>query len=350
MLLSICIPTYNRLNCLDNCLNSILISSRNVKKFDFEVCISDNYSEQNPIKIISKYTKDLNIIFNRNKRNLGVALNAVKTLKLSNGKYAWLIGNDDLILPNTLNKLKKIFETNIDVEFFFANSYYLNSKELNNYPKPFNTYELENKSLQTISKCTENKRVNFWEVIDPKVSWEFLISIFVCIFNRKMWLEGLDCISKEDIRDTRVWSNFDNTCFNGKVISSVFKNKKSFICAQPMSVNLIGEREWVSMYDFVEIIRIPELLDYYRSQGMNFWKYIYCKNFALRNFFNFFTKILINGESAGRKYVDFNKHFFRNLIYPYAWLSIIFFVIRSINKVFKTKQSKIKFNYDKLKK
>ena len=110
MLLSICIPTYNRLNCLDNCLNSILISSRNVKKFDFEVCISVNYSEQNPIKIISKYTKDLNIIFNRNKRNLGVALNAVKTLKLSNGKYAWLIGNDDLILPSTLNKLKKIFE------------------------------------------------------------------------------------------------------------------------------------------------------------------------------------------------------------------------------------------------
>ena len=33
----------------------------------------------------------------------------------------------------------------------------------------------------------------------------------------------------------------------------------------------------------------------------------------------------------------FNKHFFRNLIYPYAWLSVVFFVIRSINKIFKTK-------------
>ena len=124
----------------------------------------------------------------------------------------------------------------------------------------------------------------------------------------------------------------------------VFKDKKSFICAQPMSVNLIGEREWVSMYDFVEIVRIPELLDYYRSQGMNFWKYIYCKNFALRNFFNFFTKILFNGNIAGKQYVNFYKHFFRNLIYPYAWLSIIFFAIRSINKVFKFRSDENKSN------
>jgi hypothetical protein len=106
---------------------------------------------------------------------------------------------------------------------------------------------------------------------------------------------------------------------------------------QPLSVNLIGEREWVSMYDFVEIIRIPELLDYYRSQGMSFWKYVYCKNYALRNFFNFFTKILINGEGSGKQYVNFYKHFLSNLIYPYSWLSIIFFVIRSIKKVLQFK-------------
>ena len=51
MILSICIPTYNRLENLDNCLNSILISSKNVKNFDFEVCISDNFSDQNPQEI-----------------------------------------------------------------------------------------------------------------------------------------------------------------------------------------------------------------------------------------------------------------------------------------------------------
>ncbi len=109
MILSICIPNYNRLNCLDNCLNSILIASKNVKDFDFEVCISDNNSITNPIEIIEKYKKYYKIIYNRNDENLGFALNAIKTVSVSTGKYAWLIGNDDLILPNTLIELKKNF-------------------------------------------------------------------------------------------------------------------------------------------------------------------------------------------------------------------------------------------------
>ena len=49
MLLSICIPTYNRINQLDNCLNSILISTKKINQTelsDFEVCISDNASQR----------------------------------------------------------------------------------------------------------------------------------------------------------------------------------------------------------------------------------------------------------------------------------------------------------------
>lgn len=337
MILSICIPSYNRLNCLDNCLNSILIASKNVKNFEFEVCISDNNSEENPLEVIDKYKRYYKIIYNRNNENLGFALNAVKTVKISTGKYAWLIGNDDLILPNTLSELKNIFEENIDTEFFFINSYYLNSKYLEKFSHPFDTSELKKIEMQKLSKSKLNKNVNFWEIIDPNVSWEFLIGIFLSIFNRQMWLDGLNCIDKKNIEDKNVWSNFDNTCLNAKVISTVFKDKKSYLCSEPLSVNLIGEREWVSLYDFVEIVRIPELIDYYRSQGMNFFKYVYCKNFALRNFFNFFTKIIINGEKAGRNYVNFYNHFIRNLIYPYAWLSIIFFVMRAIRKITKHK-------------
>ena len=41
MLLSICIPTYNRPVSLLNCLNSIATQKN---KNDFEVCISDNCS------------------------------------------------------------------------------------------------------------------------------------------------------------------------------------------------------------------------------------------------------------------------------------------------------------------
>ncbi len=335
MILSICIPTFNRVRQLDNCLNSILISKNNVDNFNFEVCVSDNNSSQNTYEIIKKYSKDLNITYNKNEKNYGFAINGIKTVSMAKGKYSWMIGDDDLILPETLSKLKKILLHNLDKDYFFINSYHLNSIYLENFNSPFDTKNLNLKTMNTISKLKYDRSGNFWDVIDPKVSWDFLIGIYLNIFNTKKWLNSLDAINKDNIKDTRVWSNFDNTCLHPIIISNAFKNSKVYICAEPLSVNLIGEREWKSMYEFIEIVRIPELLDYYRSQGLNLRKYIYCKNFALRNFSNYLFKIILGGEKMGRNYLNFTKHIFKNLIYPNIYLSPIYFIYRNILKLFK---------------
>ena len=200
MILSICIPSYNRLDCLENCLNSILISSRNASSFEFEICISDNCSDIDPKEIINKFKASLNIKYNRNSKNLGFALNAIKTVNLSQGKYIWIIGNDDLILPNTLKDLQIIFRENIDTKFFFINSYYLNSSKLKEFNHPFNSQELESINMKKLSKTSSSRSVKFWEIIDPKVSWEFLIGIFLSISDRKLWLEGLKCIDKKKLK------------------------------------------------------------------------------------------------------------------------------------------------------
>ena len=107
MLLSICIPTFNRLNCLDNCLNSILIASKN-SNFNFEVCVSDNFSEGEVEKIINNYKGKLNINFSKNKKNLGHGKNFLKSVSMAKGDFVWTLGNDDLLLPNTLKKLYEI--------------------------------------------------------------------------------------------------------------------------------------------------------------------------------------------------------------------------------------------------
>ena len=53
MLLSICIPTYNRPESLLNCLNSLVLQGRK----NFEVCISDNCSKINIYQLIKPYKK-----------------------------------------------------------------------------------------------------------------------------------------------------------------------------------------------------------------------------------------------------------------------------------------------------
>ena len=61
-------------------------------------------------------------------------------------------------------------------------------------------------------------------------------------------------------------------------------NQMLFFCIKPLSVSLHGVREWSDIYPMVEIVRIPEALDYYRSKGLGLFSYIVNKNYALRNF------------------------------------------------------------------
>ena len=61
MIFSICIPTFNRRESLDNCLNSIFISNQYVSDFKYEICISDNCSDKSIFNLVNPYKKKLNL-------------------------------------------------------------------------------------------------------------------------------------------------------------------------------------------------------------------------------------------------------------------------------------------------
>ena len=139
MLLSVCIPTYNRAKSLANCLNSIKIAQKFVCNTEVEVCISDNASDDNTKEIVQRFQKDIKIKYLRNNDNLGFARNAIKTVSSASGEFSWLIGDDDLITPNAFQKISKIIQDNYAVDYFFINSYHLNSNYLKKFETPFDT-------------------------------------------------------------------------------------------------------------------------------------------------------------------------------------------------------------------
>lgn len=329
--LSICIPTYNRPNQLPNCLNSIYLAKKNCN-LEFEVCVSDNGSDYNAKKIINKYKKKLNIKLNINKKNLGYQPNLLKTIYISKGEYVWAIGDDDLLMPNSLKKIEELLKKYKDVDFFYLNSYHLDYKYLNKFKKPFNTKNLP-KKMEKLSKKKKNMKCHFWDLVDYKVSFDFLLGNFLNIFRRKMWLENVNCLDRGLLKDRRVWSNFDNTCAHIKIYANAFKNSMAYFHAEPLTVNAYGIREWGPLYPFIEIVRLPEMLDYYRSRGLGPVKYILNKNYALRNFTNYFFKILIRGKKGGLNYVNFYRHIFLNLLYPNVYLSFFYFLFRKLRNL-----------------
>lgn len=333
--LSICIPTYNRPIHLENCLESIYISKKNCKDFKFEVCISDNGSKHNIIKIVKKYSKKLNVKFNRFKRNLGITPNFLKVVEMASGEFVWTIGNDDLLLPDTLKKISNLLNKYKNTDYFFINSYNLKSDYLNKYKHPFSTYNLPN-NMDRFSKVKKSKSTTFWNIIDPEICFDFLLGMFLSLFRRKSWMENVKYLNMKNAKDKRWMSTPDNTYFNTIIFANAFKNSKAYFQAKPLSVNLAGVREWKVMYVFIMIVRIPGILDYYRSRGMPFAKYYMCKNFALRDFARLMGSIYLSKDKRCLNYFNFWSHIFKNLIFINVYLSPFYYLFSKLKRNFKS--------------
>lgn len=140
ILLSICIPTYNRAEYIGEAIESILKQITPAIKDKVEICVSDNASTDNTQEIVKKY-QDKNIckiIFYKNEKNLGADRNYLKVIEIANGEYCWWLGSDDALEVNTLSTLiEKINATHYDLYLLTQNCYScdFNIKyECNNHP------------------------------------------------------------------------------------------------------------------------------------------------------------------------------------------------------------------------
>ena len=124
-LISICIPVYNRLKPLEYTVPSLLKQVEEDGQGLFEVVISINPAEDGQ-EVVTHYVKDLAMRYemnvNINSRNIGGDLNIVKSIECAKGRFVWVIGDDDLILPGTIKKIVGILQAHKDVTWIFINS------------------------------------------------------------------------------------------------------------------------------------------------------------------------------------------------------------------------------------
>lgn len=128
LLLSICIPTFNRSNILDKTLSNLL------KDPDFdpniiEIIVSDNFSTDNTKEVVKKYPT---VRYYCNEKNI-LDQNFTQVLSYAKGEYIRLF-NDTLQLNNgKLKKMINIIEKNLNnnnnLLFYNNTGIYLNTKK-----------------------------------------------------------------------------------------------------------------------------------------------------------------------------------------------------------------------------
>ncbi|MCG3770996.1 MAG: Abequosyltransferase RfbV [Nitrosomonadaceae bacterium] len=328
MQLSICIPTYNRAAHLANCLQS-LISNQVRSKVKFQVCVSDNCSTDETENVVRRVQASIAIKYHKNLTNLGIPRNFLNAVAMADGEFVWLIGDDDLLLPFAIEQLSQLIEKYSSVDYFYVNSFHLTTQYVFSFPQPFDTANLP-LTMEPFSSWPHSCEMKFMDLIDPRISFDFLGGMYLSVFRRKYWIANTQAIDGAAFVDNRVFSNFDNTFPHVKIFAKAFANSRAYFHGRPLSVCLSGAREWVSMYPLVRSVRLVEALDEYRENGLPYIKYLRCKNYALRNFIPDFAYMCIAGNSSGLAYVRPARLFISNCLYPNLYFSVFYYFARKI--------------------
>ena len=100
-MLSICIPTYNRVRYLKELLPAILVQT---DADDVEVIVSDNASTDGTAEYLST-TDDTHLRWWTNDENIGGDRNFLKCVAKAKGEYVWLFGDDDIMPAGAVGRV-----------------------------------------------------------------------------------------------------------------------------------------------------------------------------------------------------------------------------------------------------
>ncbi|MBL7703550.1 MAG: glycosyltransferase family 2 protein [Ferruginibacter sp.] len=158
MLLSICIPTFNRAGYLDICLNNFCREMKDAGD-GIELIVTDNCSTDDTQETVRKYMLlQKNIQYHKNKSNLGADGNMLTCLEKANGEYCWIFGDDDILLEGQLKIIleqlsKKQFDLIYLGNYWFGEDYLLEKPQKSN-PASAIVFEDKKAFLKTINIWT----------------------------------------------------------------------------------------------------------------------------------------------------------------------------------------------------
>lgn len=217
ILLSVCIPTYNRSGYLRRALESIAVQLADNEDLlnKVEVVVSDNCSTDDTAEAAKSFeSKIKNLTYTKNATNVGFDMNSYNVVSKASGKYCWYLGDDDMIANGGIELMCKTIE-NDEYDFIGVNTKpeednkdYLNKKDLdiktNIIVDEFNDYYFKGYCQGGVSALAFNRQAwlnesNVNDFLQHWLYYETVLKILVStkkklvFIDEKVVLTGQDC-------------------------------------------------------------------------------------------------------------------------------------------------------------
>jgi len=183
---SIIIPVYNIESYLENCLESIL--NQNINNFEI-ILVNDGSTDSSKI-ICDNYAKCNSNISVIHQKNSGASIARNNGLKIAKGKYILFIDSDDFIEPESLNKIIKYTDNNVDIIFLDAYKYF-NNKSIKKMDTDFCTEKLKTNNKDILLDNISRMNKFSGSACSKAIRREFLLDNNI-LFENNITMEDID--------------------------------------------------------------------------------------------------------------------------------------------------------------
>jgi glycosyltransferase involved in cell wall biosynthesis len=253
-ILSICISTYNRSAWLSLSLQN-LFRLLPVPSQYIEVVVCDNASSDKTSEIAKSYFFRPDFKYYRNLKNVGMLGNLKVTAHHATGEYIWILGDDDLPKPDSIERIVKIIETHSGVSLIYLNYAYTREDDAQSIASIDNFL---NESIP-IEPVTVDQIAPV-RVLSTK-SENFFTAIYCLVFRRD---HGLKAYSQNT--SGRPFSSLLTACPTTSYVLNFMMNEQAYWVGTPLVVVNLNV-SWLQYASIWILERLPEAHDLAEKMG-----------------------------------------------------------------------------------
>ncbi|MBL4674908.1 MAG: glycosyltransferase [Mucilaginibacter sp.] len=210
-LISVIIPTYNSVNILENCLQSIF----NQTEKDIQVVIIDGGSTDGTLELIKKHSANIGYYASEADRGIYDAMN--KGIAAATGHWLYFMGADDRLLPGFSQMAKLLLDENT---VYYGDV----SSDGDMLKGPFSAYRLA-------KYCMNHQTIFYPAAVFKKYSYNKRYKVYAdYALNLQVW--GDTSFKKQHYPIKVVW--YDLTGFSATNNDELFKKEKPLIIRRSM--------------------------------------------------------------------------------------------------------------------
>jgi glycosyltransferase involved in cell wall biosynthesis len=317
ILLSICIPTYNRAGYLRDAIKYILPAINNMNGL-VELIISDNCSTDGTLEILKGLPQNPWIHYIRNKTNEGAVKNGLNCIEHAKGEYIWFVGDDDVIRPEGLNHLFCVIQEHTDIDYFVVNTIISGNEHRNIISSIFSNEEILSKMNTKYSDLSDKKVRSFNEYLDPSFDPIFLGSIMCNIIRRSVLQNGL-----KGINTSAPMGTAEGTYLICCILARTMVGKPSFYVGFPCSIAFWGHQEWQGFMPIIYAYTFYAVLDCYEAYGIEHWRIDKCRCYLHLNSGMAIYRLALFRSSPGKELFSLRLHLIRYWKHYELWIGFL---------------------------